>query len=140
MKYKAVSNNNPENDRLVLVLRKKWFDMWNQEIKTEDYRELTEKWLSILFGVSLKNNLGQRANKREVYRWLVENKDSFLKENKVRDYSYIELCHAYSSNRPICKAKFLGVEIRKGNEEWGAKEGEIYFCIKGGPIYERKNI
>jgi len=32
----------------------------------------------------------------------------------------------------ILKYAHAGIEIRTGNQEWGAKEGKLYFVVKHG--------
>lgn len=34
----------------------------------------------------------------------------------------------------ILKLEHKGIEIREGNQEWGAEEGKLYFVIKHGEI------
>lgn len=128
-----------ESERLVLVLKRKWFDLWEQEIKPEDYRELTPRWLAILYGLKFTIQ-GKNARADQIYDWMLENKEHFMATYKAKPFQYIELNHAYSSNRPQCKSTFKGIEIRTGNKEWGAKKDRIYFCIIGEGIYDRKNI
>lgn len=140
MSLKIIKLKYKPNHRLVLTLKSKWFYMWSSGFKKEDYRELTPKWLSMLFGVKLVHPNGDSASIEDVYNWMAANGKQFLAENPVKQFEYIELNHAFKSDRPQCKSKFIGVQIRTGVKKWGAKNKRIYFCIMGEGIYARRNV
>jgi hypothetical protein len=133
LKYKT-------NKGILLKLKGKWFNMWHSGEKKEDYRELTNGWLSRLFGVSLICENEEKAKPEDVYNWMKENSKEFLSKYKPKPFEHIQLDHAYASDRPQCKSKFISIEIREGKKRWGAKKGRIYFCVMGGEIYDCKNI
>lgn len=112
---------------LTLVLSRKWWEMYHQGIKKEDYREITRFWAKRL--VSSYNS--RRIFPIDNPNWLDNN---VIKE--FRNYDTVSFPLGYSEDRPVLVYEFKGIEIRKGNPEWGAEEGKEYFVIKIGKLLE----
>jgi hypothetical protein len=125
---------------LQLPLKKKWFEMTKSGIKKEDYREIKRHWLAKLFS----------ANGIDLYN---EDIEEMLFELNNKEYTIEEFCrwtglrvkrfdkNIMTSGYPkstdlerILKLEHLGIEIREGNQEWGAEKGVKYFVIKHGAI------
>ena len=106
---------------LHLPIKKQWFDMIAAGIKTEEYRGFTDFYVSRL--VNGKNNyLGLHS--LIIYGGKVD----------WKEYDVVEFRNGYGKDVPMIQMEFKGVEVRGGNPEWGAIEGEEYFVIKLGKI------
>lgn len=84
-------------------------------IKTEDYREINEYWITRL----------QRVN------------GMALPDNqcKIFDVNTVTLGYPKSTDTDrILRLEHKGIEIREGNPEWGAEPGKLYFVILHGDI------
>lgn len=107
------------SDTLRLTIKKKWHDMILAGIKSEEYREVKRYWIQRLCNeVEYEMNYGD---------W-----DAVLK-----NFKYVEFINGYSSKSPRFTIECKGIEIREGNTEWGAVEGEKYFVIKLGKIIKQ---
>ena len=117
---------------LRMSLKKQWFEMTKAGVKTEDYRELTPYWYSILCLYE-----GQKKSKKF---WEFAPLNSF-------DFDTIKVCFkkydvnvmtlGYPKNgdaERILKLEHKGIEIRTGNPEWGAEPNKLYFVIIHGAI------
>lgn len=100
---------------LQLSLKAKWFEMTKAGIKTEDYREINEYWITRLQrvnGMSLPDN-----------------------QCKIFDVNTVTLGYPKSTDTDrILRLEHKGIEIREGNPEWGAEPGKLYFVILHGDI------
>jgi len=122
---------------LRLPLKKKWFEMTKEGIKTEDYREINERWVRRLTQCDIdltdaKNELlkgGKEAVKK--YPGLLGLPLHFL----AKKFDTTTLTLGYPSNSDkerIIEFKNLGISIGYGKEEWGAEKDKLYFVIKHG--------
>ena len=117
---------------LKLPLKKKWFEMTEQQIKPEDYREITPYWCKRL----LKYN--GKVMSTSFWASLLIGKDFF--EMFLDDISFVNfdsnimtLGYPKSTDSDrILKLEHKGIEIREGNTEWGAEPNKLYFVIKHG--------
>lgn len=100
---------------LRLPLKTKWFEMTKAGIKTEDYREINEYWVTRL----------QRVNGMK------------MPDNQFKHFDHNVMTLGYpKSGDPerTLRLEHLGIEIRTGNPEWGAEPGKLYFVILHGKI------
>ena len=121
---------------LQLSLKKQWFEMTKEGIKTEDYREINEYWF-----------------KRLVYNWsdvvlgcgylhLTEENLKYIIEKRLfgfKDFETNTMTLGYPKSGDtdrILKLEHKGIEIRTGNPEWGAEPDKIYFVIMHGAIIQ----
>lgn len=98
--------------KLVLPLKKQWFDMIRSGEKPEDYREITNYWI-VRFGVKKNTETGE---------W----------DLHLFDFDEVEFTLGYprldeTDKRMIFRNPKL--RIGKGNPKWGAQEGKEYFVI-----------
>lgn len=129
-----------EQLNLRLPLIRKWFDMTEPEIKTEDYRNITPYWCRRLLELDeetehlvwleLVEDLGNPNRKHEdVYQCLSFFGARFKKfQNNIMTLGYPK------SGDPDRTKVFehAGIEIRTGNPDWGAEPNKLYFVIKHG--------
>lgn len=111
-------------DTLKLTLNKKWFDLIEQGIKTEEYREVKRFWIvrllaNIEYLTDLEGvkNIGARFKK----------------------FDYVEFTNGYSKSSRQITVEFVNLLIGQGLPEWGAVEGQEYFIIKLGSEVGRRN-
>lgn len=115
---------------LQMSLKTKWFEMTDQDGKTEDYREITPYWCK-----RLMLNFGKEEPTVfwKIYLMMWANVDNMNFSFKEFDINTMTL--GYPSKSDLSKIKVFqhaGIEIREGREEWGAEKGKIYFVIKHG--------
>jgi len=116
-----------------MSLKKKWFDMTDAGIKTEDYREINSYWIK-----RLTSDFSWDMNKYSLK--LNENKE-VLNKGSMKPKEFI--CNVMTLGYPkstdtdkIRKYKHAGIEIRTGNPEWGAEPNKLYFVIKHGELIQ----
>lgn len=120
---------------LQLSLKTKWFEMTKAGIKTEDYREINEYWVKRLFRNADKEEILEIIKCLE-YGWPIEKiQDYFLHWLKEFDINTMTLGYPKAGDTErILKLEHKGIEIRTGNQEWGAEPDKLYFVIKHGEI------
>ncbi len=131
-----------EIKKLQLSLKKKWFEMTKQGIKKEDYREITPYWCNRL---TLLN--GKKLSKEQWRRYLITSGVLYMSlctkpNQKINPITFIEIDEnimTWGYPSPKQKERILrieneGIEIRKGNPDWGAEKDKLYFVIKHGKI------
>lgn len=99
---------------LHLTLKKKWFDMIDERIKPEEYREINDFWIK-----RLTNHFKKFT--ADIYHVEWKNFDQVLFANG-----------GHFGNVPKIQFVIEDMEIREGNPEWGAEPGKKYFVIKLG--------
>jgi hypothetical protein len=128
---------------LRLSLKKQWFDLTKAGVKTEDYREINEYWVSRLF-----NYKDSRFTAEEVVNYIIQyryygfSKPSYIRiilglSFRVFDHNFMTLGYPKAGNTArILKLEHKGIEIRIGKPEWGAEPNKLYFVIMHGKIIE----
>lgn len=100
--------------KLHLVLTEKWFEMINQEIKTDEYRSLTDFWC------------------RRFYDYAKATEDDL----PFKEFDVVEFQHGYSKTARRMIVEFKGFDLGTGKPEWGGSS-EVVFIIKLGKILNR---
>ena len=100
---------------LKLTLKKQWFDLIKEGVKTEEYREIKDYWTKRFKEMSL--------TKHEVFR----------------HFDYVEFTNGYSKTSPKITMECMGIIVGKGKVEWGAVADNQYFVIKLGSEVGRQN-
>ena len=93
---------------LDLVLKKKWYDMIDSGVKTEEYREIKPYWFNRLVFL----------NEEDVYEF--------------RRFDTVTFHLGYSKNRPSMTFKIKSIDMGEGREEWGAEKYIEYYIIRLG--------
>lgn len=126
---------------LRLPLKRKWFEMTEAGIKTEDYREITRYWLIRLFKYHDPEILDECQIGEVLYE--LNNRSYTVDELKrwagwePKNFNFNVMTLGYPSKNDkgrILTLEHKGIEIRTGNPDWGAEPGKIYFVIKHGKI------
>lgn len=117
---------------LQLSLKKRWFDLTKSGIKTEDYREITPYWATILL-----TYWGEKKNKEFWGTKIVFHGSNFQLNRMVEsikfDSNIMTLGYPKSEDSErILKLEHKGIEIRTGKPEWGAEPNKLYFVIMHG--------
>lgn len=123
---------------LHLNLKKKWFDMILSGEKTEEYRDITPYWFERLvfehkkvFKYCTGYDWEDGFYNEEGVRYIIEQKQSMF---GFKPFDTITFSNGYSKNRPQFQIEFKGIEIGRGNPEWGAEPWEKYFVLKLGNL------
>lgn len=94
--------------------------------KKEEYRALSEHWCN-------------RFCVKNWHGFEIEIFEHALDWNKLQ-FKTITFTNGYGKHLPQMVVEFEGMQVRKGNTDWGADEGETYFVLKLGKILSTKNI
>lgn len=113
---------------LVLPIKKKWFDMIYEGIKTEEYREIKpyyEVRFQNIFGAILVEPTSILGGTE--YQLL----QGAAVPEEIREEPIQEIIfrNGYGKNAPEIKAE-CSLDIGEGKEEWGAEKGKKYFVLK----------
>lgn len=117
--------------RLILPLKKKWFDMWKSGEKPEDYRKITKYWAK-----RLCHNYDRFCT--TVFDTPQIETPCFYREIcphfKPKKFDGLALKSGYpkegDKDRNLMFDGSPKIDIGKGKEEWGAIPNEICFIIK----------
>ncbi len=133
-------------DTLHLPLKKKWFKMTKEEIKPEDYREVTPYWCARLLTATNGDRIPQKTWKRGFDKYKkkgFKSNASALEEFlalglvKFKQFNTNLVTLGYPKKTDTdkrVKLHHLSIELDEGLEQWGAERGKIYFVIKHGQI------
>jgi hypothetical protein len=100
-----------------LILKKKWYDLIDSGEKTEEYRDISNYWMTRL----LTSRKGVDA---ATWQWPV----GFY----AGKFNIVVFQHGYAKNAPRMRFRTTGIRVDEGREEWGAIPGKKYFVIKLG--------
>ena len=122
---------------LQLSLKKQWFEMTRDGIKTEDYRELNEYWAKrLIFRYDKVKDCYKITNEEMLHIVLTFSRKTFgFQPFGFKPFDKTILTLGYPSKTDtsrIIQFEHLGIEISTGREEWGAEPGKLYFVIKHG--------
>jgi len=112
---------------LHLNLKRQWFDKINSDDKTEEYREIKESIVSLLFdwkksGMTRKDfTVACRMNPSVVWEYL-----------KGDDNTTITFSNGYAKDRDQFEIEWVDIKTGEGNPEWGAEPGVNYFILTLG--------
>ena len=104
-----------ENDKtLHLVLKRKWYDMIDSGIKTEEYREIKPYWEKRLLDYKSLSDIDDAPH------------------HFPRGYKKVVFCLGYQRNAPSMAFEVRDICFGKGKPEWGAPTDKEVFIIKLG--------
>ena len=109
---------------LELTLNKKWFDLIEKGVKTEEYREVKRYWI-----VRLLSNI----------EYLTDLEGVKNIGARFKHFDLIRFTNGYSKSSRQITMEFQNILIGEGLPEWGAVEGQEYFVIKIGREVGRQN-
>ncbi len=98
---------------LHLNLKSCWYDLIEQGIKTEEYREIKPFWIK-----RLCNNFYQH---QETGEWMAD---------YYKHFDAVKFTYGYTKRTMTFKVE--SITIGEGKTEWGADPGKEYFKIKIG--------
>lgn len=119
---------------LTLHLKEIWYKKTKIGDKTEDYRELNQYWCKRLFGEYVYYDDGGKAPDEMVYAYFKE----AIKQKRIiipKPFTHNIMKWGYPPKGDTERTliyEHAGIEIGKGNPDWGAVEGRYYFIIKHG--------
>lgn len=115
------------NDTLFLPLKSKWYNMIERGIKTEEYREINPHWAKRITTIRYKTDILYSLPQNQL---IEEIKEIW----SFKDFKRVRFSYGYT-NRTM-EFKCDGIEIGKGNKDWGAPEEEVFIIKLGSRIYE----
>ena len=149
---RPTEQNQPENgaacgrlDAIVmpLVLKKKWFNMILDGVKTEEYREIKDYWARRFLDV-----VDSGGMEWQVWEEMLEDMQRpFNRHNgpdelmgyfgvRFKDFDVIRFRNGYRKNAPEMFVEFNGFKIKPGITGWGAEMGKYYFALQLGNVLE----
>lgn len=100
---------------LKLTINKKWFNLIEKGIKTEEYREIKDYWIKRIKEMSL------------------------TRFEAFKNFDFVEFTNGYSKTSPQITMECKGIEVGTGKIEWGAIANKQYFVVKLGREVGRQN-
>lgn len=125
---------------LDLPLKKEWYNMIENGIKTEEYRELKAFWANrLLYHVTLGikeywEPVLQRAREFSKKHPFVTLHKSLIGDYGTRGYTHIRFRYGYTKQTMLFELQ--SISIGKGNKEWGAPDEEVFILKLGKRIWE----
>ena len=118
-----------QNIVLDLPLKKKWYEMIENGIKKEEYREIKPYWCNRLlfmypFITQYWAGILARVKKGEI------DFDEVLLEHGTRHYTHVRFRYGYTKRTMLFELD--SITIGKGKTEWGAPEDKEVFILKLG--------
>lgn len=105
---------------LRLTLKKKWFDMYVDGIKKEEYRQIKDYWVNRLI------EGGDPAN------WTKKDGDGI----QWKEFDLVEFKNGYGKNAPTITFEFKGIDIGEAVPEWSDNwKGDLFRIKVGKRIY-----
>ena len=118
---------------LDLVLKHKYYKMYEDGIKTEEYREITPYWCNRLIGETpMGVDFWTRLLNKERLEYSSPN---YWWRYNIRDYTHVRFHDGYTSTTLLYEIK--DITVGKGNPNWGAPDHET-FIIKLGKRIKTK--
>ena len=119
---------------LFLPLKKKWYEMIESGVKTEEYRELKEHWIKRLFKVIDLHHTHYEQICGECARFYANNVELMKMDFEIggfqpKDFTHIKFSYGYTKRTMTFKCK--GIRIGKGRLEWGAPDKEVFIIELG---------
>lgn len=126
-----------EENNLQVPLYRKWYDMTDEGIKKEDYRDINIYWarrlVYMLKDVLLHRHVPQFIDDKDAYNFLTCPQNNF--GFKDFDYNIMTLGYPKKGDKSKrIKLEHKGIKIGYGNPEWGAEPNKLYFIIMHGDI------
>lgn len=127
---------------LDLPLKKEWYEMIENGIKTEEYREIKSYWCNrLLFDHSLGiklydgRHMFDSVTEYNLEEQYCHSYKYLINKYGTRGYTHIRFRYGYTKRTMLCELK--EIKIGMGKPEWGAPEDREVFILKlGERIYE----
>lgn len=107
------------NDTLYLPLKARWYDMFESDVKQDEYRDMTPYWMKRIYSCPANFDCGKSANCSLC---------SVAKRLKAKDFKHVRLSYGYT--RRTITRRIISIEIGMGNPEWGAPTDRKVIIIK----------
>lgn len=123
------------NRKLHLPLKKQWYEMIERGVKTEEYRDLSEYWISRLTRYGDEGKLNGR-----LYANFLSTSPNVLKLNieggVVRFTGFDAVKFSYGYTKRTMTFELKKIDIGRGRTEWGAPSDNDVFILKLGKRIE----
>lgn len=114
---------------LHLPLKKKWYEMIEAEIKTEEYREIKPFWEKRLFDYGRLLEYATNNRDEIIVRRMLNLPMRDVCERFSRNWDAVCFSYGYTKRRMTFECN--GITIGRGRPEWGAPDYKT-FIIKLG--------
>ena len=119
--------------KLQLSLKTQWFNLTKEGVKTEDYREINEYYFKRLFRTKEYEEIGEAINGMKQGKSVESVGEWHLYFLKPFTHNVMTLGYPSKTDTSrIITFEHAGIEIRTGNQLWGAEPDKLYFVIKHG--------
>lgn len=119
--------------KLQLSLKTQWFNLTKEGVKTEDYREINEYYFKRLFRTKEYEEIGEAINGMKQGKSVESVGEWHLYFLKPFTHNVMALGYPSKTDTSrIITFEHAGIEIRTGNQLWGAEPDKLYFVIKHG--------
>lgn len=115
---------------LQLNLIKYPYDLIWSGIKKEEYRDITEHYISLLFNWR-PSGLTRTEFKESLLSFGLSSKRLYLK-----DHDNIIFSNGYRKDRPQMEVEYIDIGIGYGRQEWGAVPNKKTFILYLGEVYQ----
>lgn len=119
---------------LHLTLKRKWFQMIEAGIKTEEYIEIKMYWWKRLVECGeCYSDERLDENSDDIMQRALLPPNEWKMIMPVR-FDIVSANNGYQKNCPNVKWEHKGISIGTGKPEWGAVPGKLYFILEIGAI------
>ena len=121
---RGINQKQPRMKVLHLFLKHKWYDMIASGEKTEEYRELTLRYLKRLLQ-------GSHSDYGFTFTQTKACLKDFQPVNEMLDTSYTHVCFHRAYTSTVIYVELKGISIGIGNPEWGAPTYPVFILHLG---------
>ncbi len=117
-----------------MPLQKEWYEMIENGVKTEEYREIKEHWVKRLTHFTYEEietleELTSQLKSAEENEWTAREVLGYYGAS-LRCFDAVKFSYGYTKRTMMFEC--CGITIGQGKAEWGAPTGEDVFIIKLG--------
>lgn len=118
---------------LYLPLKKRWYEMIESGVKTEEYRDLSEYWISRLTRYGDDGKLNGK-----LYANFLSTSPNVLKLNieggimRFARFEAVKFSYGYTKRTMTFECK--GISIGRGDSKWGAPDNDVFIVKLGKRI------
>lgn len=124
---------------LHLPLKKKWYELIERGIKTEEYREIKPYWVKRLCPCTHECANGHWSQPERCIRTckaLYRHMNFFYEGRRIGPYTHVKFSYGYTKRTMVFEIK--EIVVGKGFKEYGAPDEEVFIIKLGQRLTEVK--